>query len=122
MKLLVDKGLPRSAVALLCEAVILTIHVADIGFSAAHDTPILQTAQENKHVVVTLDADFHGLLALSEATSPSVIPIPIERLRAQSLTGLLIKVIGQCKEDLEQGAVVTVETNRIGVRRPPLLS
>jgi predicted nuclease of predicted toxin-antitoxin system len=51
-----------------------------------------------------------------------VIRIRIERLRAESLTELLTKVIGQCKEDLEQGAVVTVKTHRIRVRRLPLLS
>jgi predicted nuclease of predicted toxin-antitoxin system len=122
MKLLLDQGLPRSAAALLCEAGIDAIHVADIGFSAADDTDILQRAQEDKRVVVTLDADFHALLALTEATSPSVIRIRIERLRAQALTNLLLTVVGQCEEDLEQGAVVTVEPNRIRVRRLPLVN
>ena len=44
MKLLLDQGLPRSAAALLCQL---------------------------RRVVVTLDADFHTLLALSGAASPS---------------------------------------------------
>ena len=122
MKLLLDQGLPRSAAALLCEAGIDAIHVADIGFSAADDTDILQRAQEDERVVVTLDADFHALLALTEAVSPSVIRIRIERLRAQVLTNLLLTVIGECEEDLEQGAVVTVEPSRIRVRRLPLVN
>lgn len=122
MKLLLDQGLPRSAAALLCEAGIDAIHVADIGFSAADDTDILQRAQEDERVVVTLDADFHALLALTEAISPSVIRIRIERLRAQTLTNLLLTVVGECEEDLEQGAVVTVEPSRIRVRRLPLVN
>lgn len=122
MKLLLDQGLPRSAAALLCEVGIDAIHVADIGFSAADDTDILQRAQEDERVVVTLDADFHALLAITEATSPSVIRIRIERLRAQALTNLLLTVVGECEEDLEQGAVVTVEPNRIRVRRLPLVN
>jgi len=122
MKLLLDQGLPRSAAALLCEAGIDAIHVANIGFSAADDTDILQRAQEDERVVVTLDADFHALLALTEAISPSVIRIRIERLRAQALTNLLLTVIGECEEDLEQGAVVTVEPSRIRVRRLPLVN
>ena len=122
MKLLLDQGLPRSAAALLCEAGIDAIHVADIGFSAADDTDILQRAQEDERVVVTLDADFHALLALTEATSPSVIRIRIERLRAQALTNLLLTVVGECEEELEQGAVVTVEPSRIRVRRLPLVN
>ena len=94
----------------------------DIGFSAADDTDILQRAKEDERVVVTLDADFHALLALTEATSPSVIRIRIERLRAQALTNLLLTVVGECEEELEQGAVVTVEPSRIRVRRLPLVN
>ena len=97
MKLLLDQGLPRSAAALLSQVDIDTIHVAQVGLSAAEDTEILLYAQNDKHVVVTLDADFHALLALTEATSPSVIRIRIQRLRAQALTELLVTVINKCE-------------------------
>ncbi|MEB3215892.1 MAG: DUF5615 family PIN-like protein [Nostocales cyanobacterium 94392] len=120
MQLLLDQGLPSSATTLLYEVGIDAVHVAQIALSAAEDAEILQKAQEEKRIVVTLDADFHTLLALSEATSPSVIRIRIQRLRAQTLTELLVRVIGECEEDLLQGAVVTVETSRIRVRRLPL--
>jgi predicted nuclease of predicted toxin-antitoxin system len=83
---------------------------------------ILQKGQEEGRVVVTLDADFHTLLALAAATSPSVIRIRIERLRAQALTDLLLTVISECEEDLEAGAAVTVEPTRIRIRRLPLVS
>lgn len=122
MQLLLDQGLPRSAANLLCESGIDAIHVAEIDLSAAEDAEILQQALEDKRVVVTLDADFHALLALTEATSPSVIRIRIQRLRAQALTELLVRVISECEEDLQEGAVVTVEASRIRVRRLPLLS
>lgn len=78
MKLLLDQGLPRSAAALLSDVGIDTIHVGEIGLSAAEDADILQRAREEERVVVTLDADFHTLLALNQATSPSVIRIRIE--------------------------------------------
>ncbi|MUG99365.1 hypothetical protein F7734_46600 [Scytonema sp. UIC 10036] len=121
MKLLLDEGLPRSAAARLSNVNIDTIHVSEIGLSAAEDAEIIQRAIEEDRVVVTLDADFHTLLALYEATVPSVIRIRIERLRAQALTDLLVKVINECSEELQQGAAVTVEPNRIRVRRLPLL-
>lgn len=88
--------------------------------SEAEDAEILQRAREEGRVVATLDADFHTLLALAEATSPSVIRIRIERLRAQALTELLLRVIDVC-EELQQGAAVTVEPSRIRIRRLPLL-
>jgi predicted nuclease of predicted toxin-antitoxin system len=121
MKLLLDQGLPRSAATLLSEAGIDTVHVAEIGLSAADDTDILQRAREDERMVVTLDADFHALLALSAATSPSVIRIRIERLRAQALTNLLLTVLGEVAEYLEQGVVVMVEPSRVRMRRLPLV-
>ena len=121
MKLLLDQGLPRSAATLLTKAGIDTIHVADIGLSAADDTDILQRAKNDERIVVTLDADFHALLALSAATTPSVIRIRIERLRAQVLANLLLSVVGEFAEDLKQGAIMTVEPSRVRLRHLPLV-
>ncbi|MEG3833489.1 DUF5615 family PIN-like protein [Microcoleus sp. AT8-B1] len=121
MKLLLDQGLPLSAAALLRDAGIETIHVGEIGMSQAEDTEIIQKARFEERVVVTLDADFHTLLALDEAASPSVIRVRIERLRAQALTDLLLMVIAECEEDLEQGAAISVEPSRIRIRRLPLI-
>jgi len=100
MKLLLDQGLPRSAAALLSNKGIDTLHVGEIGMAEAEDAEIIQTAKEQGRAVATLDADFHTLLALSSATSPSVIRIRIERLRAQALTDLLLMVIAECGDSL----------------------
>lgn len=121
MKLLLDQGLPLSAAALLRDAGIDTIHVGEIGMSEAEDAEITQRAKEEERVVATLDADFHTLLALDEAVSPSVIRIRIERLRAQALADLLLMVIAECEEELEQGSAITVEPSRIRIRRLPLV-
>jgi predicted nuclease of predicted toxin-antitoxin system len=121
MKLLLDQGLPLSAAALLRDIGIDTIHVGEIGMSEAEDAQILQRAREEERVVATLDADFHTLLVLDEATSPSVIRIRIERLRAQALTDLLLMVIAECEEELGRGSAVTVEPSRIRIRRLPLV-
>jgi predicted nuclease of predicted toxin-antitoxin system len=72
-------------------------------------------------IVVTLDADFHALLALSRATSPSVIRIRIEGLHGQKAANLIQAVLKDCSEDLEKGAIVTVQPGRIRVRGLPLL-
>jgi predicted nuclease of predicted toxin-antitoxin system len=121
MKLLLDQGLPLSAAALLRDAGVDTTHVGEIGMSEAEDEEIIQRARDEERVVATLDADFHTLLALGEATSPSVIRIRIERLRAQALTDLLLMVIAECEEELEQGSAITVEPSRIRIRRLPLV-
>jgi predicted nuclease of predicted toxin-antitoxin system len=42
-------------------------------------------ARREGRVIVTLDADFHALLALSNAATPSVVRLRIEGLRARPL-------------------------------------
>lgn len=121
MKLLLDQGLPRSANYLLTEAGIDTTHVSDLSLSDADDQEILQQARENDQIIVTLDADFHTLLALSQVSSPSVIRVRIERLRAQALADLILRVTDECRVELQQGAVVTVEQTRFRMRRLPLI-
>lgn len=121
MKLLLDQGLPLSAAALLSNSGIETIHVSQIGMSGSEDIEIIQQATTDSRVIVTLDADFHTLLALNNAISPSVIRIRIQKLRALEVTKLLLRVIDECEEDLQQGAAVIVEPNRIRIRRLPIL-
>jgi predicted nuclease of predicted toxin-antitoxin system len=121
MKLLLNQGLPRSAAALLCQAGIDTIHVGEIGHSCSDDAVLLQVGRDSQRVVVTLDADFHTLLALSEAVAPSVIRIRIEGLKGEGLANLLQTVLSQCAADLAQGAAVTVQETCIRVHHLPIL-
>jgi predicted nuclease of predicted toxin-antitoxin system len=121
MKLLLDQGLPRSAASLLRECGYESFHVGDLGLSAAADEEILSWARKEHFVVITLDADFHALLALSSANKPSVIRIRIEGLKASPLVKILQTVIKNCETELLSGVAVTVEPNRIRVRNLPLL-
>ena len=122
MKLLLDQGLPRSAARLLREAGIDTVHVGEIGYSTADDAMVLQKGRDEERLVVTLDADFHALLALSRATAPSVTRIRVEGLYGQKAADLIQAVLLRCTEDVKQGAVVTVQPRRIRIRRLPLLA
>jgi predicted nuclease of predicted toxin-antitoxin system len=54
---------------------------AEIGQSRASDMEMVNLAREQAWVIITLDADFHGILALSGAASPLVIRIRREGLR-----------------------------------------
>ncbi len=81
----------------------------------------MQLARDEQRVIVTFDADFHELRALSGAAAPSVIRIRIEGLRAAALVSLFQTALTQCQSDLSQGAVVTVQERRLRVCRLPLL-
>ena len=120
MRLLLDQGTPRSVAALLRQAGFEAVHTAELGMAKAADEEILARASADNRIVVTLDADFHALLALSEARSPSIIRIRLEGLRAEEFSALLQNVLLRCQDDLEIGVMVSVQTSRIRVRNLPI--
>lgn len=120
MKLLLDQGTPRSAASLLRQAGIDAVHTGECGLATATDAEIVQWAREQNRVVVTLDADFHALLALSEASKPSVIRFRIEGLRAAEFSEMLQSVIQQCSEDIASGAMLSVTETQIRIRHLPV--
>ena len=71
--LLLDQGLPRSTTTFLNQSHFRALHAAELGLATASDSDILEYARQRDLMVVTLDADFHTLLAVSGAASPSVI-------------------------------------------------
>jgi predicted nuclease of predicted toxin-antitoxin system len=75
---LLDQGVPRRAAALLQEAGVDALHVAELGMSSADDAEILAWCRHNAAVAVTLDADFHASIALSGGTGPSAIRLRVE--------------------------------------------
>lgn len=120
MKLLLDQGLPRTAVRNLAAAGILAEHVGDLGMARASDDTILEAARQRGAVVVTLDADFHQSLAISRATSPSVVRLRVEGMQGDQLSAILKQVIAMAGPELACGAVVSVTPSRIRVRALPI--
>lgn len=119
--LLLDQGLPRSTVFHLRKLGVEAIHVGEIGLAAADDSIILEHAREHAQIVVTLDADFHMLLASAGASRPSVIRIRIEGLRGDAVAQLLLRILERCREELNHGAVVSVSETGARIRRLPLI-
>jgi predicted nuclease of predicted toxin-antitoxin system len=120
-RLLLDQGLPRSTTTLLTQTGFDVIHVSDIGMSRADDVDILQRARTEARVCITLDADFHSLLATSGAHDPSVIRIRKEGLAATALATLLQGIWPGLEEGLKGGAMVTVTDRSVRVRRLPIV-
>jgi predicted nuclease of predicted toxin-antitoxin system len=119
-RLLLDQGLPRSTAKLLTARGWDVTHAAEIGLSAAADDEILSYAACERRVCVTLDADFHALIAVRQMTSPSTIRIRIEGLRGDGLAELLERVWPRIEEAVGAGAVVTVSHRAVRVRRLPI--
>jgi predicted nuclease of predicted toxin-antitoxin system len=122
VKLLLDVGCPRGATRLLKEAGIESAHAGDLGFGTAEDARMLEAARQGGWTVVTLDADFHAILALSGQTAPSVIRVRQEGLRAAELSTLVLEVVTRCRQALERGALVSVRSvDRVRLRLLPII-
>jgi predicted nuclease of predicted toxin-antitoxin system len=121
VRLLLDQGLPRSAAPELRRLGFDVEHTADIGLATATDEQVLARARADGRTVVTLDADFHALLVLSDATGPSVIRVRRQGLRGTELAQLVAGVISLCEADLAAGAMVTVDDHSVRVRALPLV-
>ena len=77
--------------------------------SDAPDKQILRYARDNGYVVVTLDADFHQLLALSNASLPSAIRIRLKGLHGPELASIIRDLSDRAAGELETGSAITVD-------------
>lgn len=122
MKLLLDQGLPRRAAELLRGAGVDTVHAAEVGLSRSDDADILEWCRVNAAAVVTLDADFHALIALAGGSTPSAVRIRIQGLKGPEAARLIQTVVQEREADVLAGALITVERERTRVRRLPIKS
>lgn len=80
----------------------------------------MTVALRQQAVVVTLDADFHAILAMTGAREPSVIRIRLEGLRGEALARLVQEVVSMKRGEIEAGAAVSVTPRRVRVRLLPI--
>ena len=122
MKFLLDQGLPRSTVGHLQAMGLEAEHVGNLGLANATDETILAEGNTRGAIVVTLDSDFHALLALSNASSPSVIRIRIQGLKGKDVARIIQQAVEATEHDLTAGAALTVTDRRLALRRLPLIA
>jgi predicted nuclease of predicted toxin-antitoxin system len=120
MRLILDQGVPHDAAAVLRSLGHDCTHVGEIGMSKASDQEILTLSAERSAVVVTLDADFHAILAVSGAQGPSVIRLRLQGLGAAKVAEVVRKVVASFADELESGALITVKALKTTCHRLPI--
>jgi predicted nuclease of predicted toxin-antitoxin system len=118
--LVLDQGVPWDAAGRLRDLGFQCVHVGEVGMSRAADEEILGFALAKGAVVVTLDADFHAILAVSGAVGPSVIRIRIQGLDATETAELVRFVCIRFESELRAGSLVTVKTRKTTCHRLPI--
>ena len=121
IRILLDQGLPRSAAKILTDKGWDVLHTGDIELSRATDRQILDFARKEDRVIITLDSDFHAILAVENAESPSVIRIRREGLKGPELAELIMKIWPEIHNILQKGAMITVTESAIRIRQIPLI-
>jgi predicted nuclease of predicted toxin-antitoxin system len=121
VRLLVDASLSPAVAEGLRKADHDVVHVGDVGLLRASDEEILARARQDRRVLVSVDADFGGLLAGSGATGPSVVLLRSrDDLTPGQQTVLLTANLTAVTDDLVRGAVVVVDRRRVRVRNLPI--
>lgn len=70
---------------------------------------------------VTLDADFHTPLAVTNAATPSAIRIRIEGFKAEAFAQLMIEVWPQIGNHVDAGAaMIAITDQNVRVRSLPI--
>lgn len=88
--------------------------------STEADDTILTYARQQELTIVTLDSDFHALIALSGSITPSVVRLRVEGLKAQQACDLIVRVLLNLESELERGVLVSTTLELIRVKRLPI--
>ncbi|SPE29700.1 hypothetical protein SBA3_1580022 [Candidatus Sulfopaludibacter sp. SbA3] len=79
------------------------------GCRKAADEDILAFSLGKDAIVVTPDADFHAILAVSGASRPTVIRLRIRAMGAAADVGVILSVLGRFGSDLRRGSHAAIE-------------
>lgn len=120
MKILIDMNLSPEWVHALSDAGFEAIHWSSIGDPKAEDGEILNWAQRNDWVVFTNDLDFGHILALTQASGPSVLQTRAQDLLPENLGDIVIAALRQNRDVLRVGALIVVDESSLRVRILPI--
>jgi len=122
MKLLVDMNLSPKWAGFLASAGFDAVHWSGVGAANAPDREIMSHAREGGYVVLTSDLDFGTILAVTHGEKPSVVQLRSDNLSRENIGRQVIDALRQLTSELEDGALVTVDTERTRLRILPLLT
>ena len=120
MKFLIDMNLAPRWVGWLCDGGLEAVHWSQIGAFDAPDYEIMAYAVEHDFVVFTHDLDFGTILAATGGGKPSVVQIRGADIRPEAVGEILLRALQQMAQELEQGALLTIDAKRARLRILPL--
>ena len=120
MKLLLDQGIPTDCAHLFQLLGYACHHVSQFGMQKARDEEILARAAADGSVIITLDADFHMLVAVRGLSGPSVIRLRREGCKAEEVVEIIKHVLVRYRDSITQGCLLSVNERRATFRMLPI--
>ena len=120
MKILIDMNLSPKLANFLIKKDIEAVHWIEIGSPDAADTEIMEYACKNNYIIMTCDLDFNILLSVAHRQKPSIVQLRVQRIRIEQDGEWIVAAIVQNAEELENGAILSVDTKKFRLRLLPL--
>lgn len=120
MKFLADMGISLRTVEWLRQLGHDVVHLRDRGLQKLPDDQILALALVEQRIILTIDLDFAQLLAISKQALPSVILFRLGNENYDEINQRLIEILNNCQQDLETGAIVSVNNETFRVKKLPI--
>jgi predicted nuclease of predicted toxin-antitoxin system len=98
------------------------VRVSQVLSPRSTDREIITYAASDHRTILTQDLDFSAEIALSQQASPSVILLRLSSSRVESVNHVLSGVLPVLEQDVQDGALITVEDHRVRRRKLPLSS
>jgi predicted nuclease of predicted toxin-antitoxin system len=120
MRFLADMGISQRVVTWLAEQSHDAAHLRDQGLQRLEDRDIFAKAYQESRIILTWDLDFGEILALSGLQIVSAVIFRLHNTRTVHVIQRLERVLAESAQDLEDGAIISVEERRHRVRLLPI--
>jgi predicted nuclease of predicted toxin-antitoxin system len=120
MRFLADMGISQVVVAWLQAQGHEATHLRDEGLHRLENGEIVTKAFRESRVILTWDLDFTEILALSGRHQVSAVIFRLVNTRSAHVIERFARVLQESAQDLEDGAIISVEEARHRVRLLPL--
>jgi predicted nuclease of predicted toxin-antitoxin system len=120
MKFLADVNVSRHIVEHLRLQGHSVLRVPEIMDPRSSDRAILSEARDRSTVVISFDQDLGAILAVTGASSPSLVNLRVTYTDAERLAATIGWLARIAEADLLAGAVVTIDDAGMRIHRLPL--
>jgi predicted nuclease of predicted toxin-antitoxin system len=120
MRFLADMGISHIVVTWLQAQGHDATHLRDEGLHRLENGEIFTKALRESRIILTWDLDFSEILALSGRHTVSAVIFRLVNTRSAHVIERLARVLQESAQDLEDGAIISVEEARHRVRLLPL--